>query len=51
MRRAIFELEVDKVIFGDQHKRALRSEEQFRALCDNILARTGQQARPPEPVA
>lgn len=45
MRRAIFELEVDEVIFGDQHTRALDSEEQFRALCDNILSRTGQEPR------
>jgi chromosome partitioning protein len=50
MRRAIFELEVDNVIWGDQHKKALASEDQFRALCENILARTGQQARIAEPV-
>jgi chromosome partitioning protein len=50
MRRAIFELESDKVIWGDQHKKALESEDQFRALCENIPARTGQQARNAEPV-
>jgi chromosome partitioning protein len=50
MRRAIFELDVDEVIFGDQHTKALASEEQFRALCDNILARTGQAVRNAEQV-
>jgi cellulose biosynthesis protein BcsQ len=50
MRRAIFELEADSVIFGDQHKKALASEEQFRALCDNILLRTGLEAPNPNPV-
>lgn len=50
MRRAIFELEVDEVIFGDQHTKALASEEQFRALCDNILERTGQMTWNAEPV-
>jgi cellulose biosynthesis protein BcsQ len=50
MRRAIFELEVDTVIWGDQHKRALRSEADFRALCNHILSRTGQQARIPESI-
>jgi cellulose biosynthesis protein BcsQ len=45
MRRAIFELEADDVIRGNQLTRARESEEQFRGLCDNILARTGQQVR------
>ncbi|MBS4730650.1 ParA family protein [Mycobacterium sp. SM1] len=47
MRRAIFELEADAVIRGNQLTRARESEEHFRALCENILARTGQQARAP----
>jgi cellulose biosynthesis protein BcsQ len=45
MRCAIFELMADNVIFGDQHKKALASEEQFRPLCETILARTGQEPR------
>ncbi|AMU22958.1 ParA family protein [Mycobacteroides abscessus] len=44
MRRAIFELEVDEVIWGKQHDNAIGSEEQFQSLCQNILARTGQAA-------
>jgi len=50
MRRAIFELEADAVIRGNQFTRARESEQHFRALCENILARTGQQARTPESV-
>ena len=41
LRRAIFELEADDVIRGGQLTRARQSEEQFRELCENILARTG----------
>jgi chromosome partitioning protein len=50
MRRAIFELEADEVIRGNQLTRARESETHFRALCQNILTRTGQQARTPEPI-
>jgi cellulose biosynthesis protein BcsQ len=49
MRQAIFELQADSVIFGNQHDKAVASEEQFRALCENILTRTGQEARDGQP--
>ncbi|MCV7198133.1 ParA family protein [Mycobacterium angelicum] len=50
MRRAIFELEADEVIRGNQFTRARESENHFRALCENILDRTGQVAPNAEPV-
>ncbi|MCT2109322.1 ParA family protein [Dietzia cinnamea] len=40
LRRAIFELQADDVIRGGQVTRARQSEQQFRELCDNIIART-----------
>lgn len=39
LRQAIFELQADDVIRGGQVTRARQSEEQFRELCDNIIAR------------
>jgi len=51
MRRAIFELEADEVIRGNQFTRARESEAHFRALCENILTRTGQRARTPGPIS
>ncbi|MFL0237815.1 ParA family protein [Mycobacterium sp. SMC-17] len=49
MRQAIFELRSDHVIFGDQHKKALASEADFRSLCEHILVRTGQELPEREP--
>lgn len=40
LRKAIFELETDEVIFGNQLERAKASESDFRALCDEIIHRT-----------
>lgn len=40
LRRAIFELEADNVIRGNQLTRARDSEIQFRELCDEIIRRT-----------
>lgn len=39
LRQAIFELQADNVIRGNQITRARQSEEQFRELCSNIMAR------------
>jgi chromosome partitioning protein len=39
LRRAIFELTADEVVRGGQVTRAKASEEQFRALCENVIAR------------
>lgn len=39
LRQAIFELRTDDVVRGAQVTRARQSEEQFRELCENIIAR------------
>jgi len=39
LRKAIFELRADDVVRGGQVTRARQSEEQFRELCENIIAR------------
>ncbi|MCS7483398.1 ParA family protein [Umezawaea endophytica] len=39
MRKAIFELVADEVVRGGQVTRARASEEQFKALCNNIIER------------
>jgi chromosome partitioning protein len=39
LRRAIFELAPDKVIWGDQFNKAKNSETQFRDLCEEIIRR------------
>lgn len=39
LRQAIFELTADDAVRGGQVTRARQSEEQFRELCDNIVAR------------
>lgn len=41
LRRAIFELQADAVIRGNQVTRVRESEEQFRDLCKEIIRRTG----------
>jgi hypothetical protein len=40
LRQAIFELTADEVVRGGQVTRARDSEEQFRLLCEAIIART-----------
>jgi len=39
LRQAIFELTADDVVRGGQVTRARASEDQFRVLCENIIAR------------
>ncbi|TWE27397.1 ParA family protein [Prauserella muralis] len=39
LRKAIFELAADEVVRGGQVTRAKASEEQFKALCENVIAR------------
>jgi len=39
LRKAIFELRTDDIVRGAQVTRARQSEEQFRELCENIIAR------------
>jgi hypothetical protein len=39
LRQAIFELTADEVVRGGQVTRAKASEEQFKALCENVIAR------------
>ncbi|MCS6557453.1 ParA family protein [Curtobacterium flaccumfaciens] len=39
LRKAIFELRADDVIRGGQITRARQSEDQFKELCENIIAR------------
>lgn len=39
LRKAIFELRADDVVRGGQITRARQSEDQFKELCENIIAR------------
>lgn len=39
LRQAIFELRADEVVRGGQVTRARKTEDQFRELCNNIIAR------------
>lgn len=41
LRQAIFEMEQDEIIIGNQLKRARASEDDFRALAEEVVARAG----------